>query len=133
MIDSSLTPYITLTIAGVLGLASYLFKQIFNKLGVQGESLVELRTAFKYYVEGTAKGTAMILSTPNPTPSEITKLFDKHMHGKLDSNGREQLIHYMKDIIQSDEVDRDRKAAAYQFLTGLETVKRLEKMDKMNA
>ena len=129
MIDSSLTPYILAAGAGVLGLISYLFKQVFNKLGVQGESLVELRTAFKYYVEGTAKGTAMILSTPNPTPSEITKLFDKHMRGKLDSDGREQLIQYTKGIIHSNEADRDKKAAAKMFLTGLETVKMLDKMN----
>lgn len=63
----TLTPWFLGLIATAIG---WLFKSVIQL----GKDVIAIQTAFKFYVDNKAKGAAMVLDSPNPTPEDMRKL-----------------------------------------------------------
>lgn len=102
--------------AGVAGIIGYLLKTVVE----QGKDIA----AIKYYIERRTKDAAEVLNTPNPTPRDMKALLDKHIKGgTLASDERVDLINWLRTVSKGS--DTSKRGAAMQFLTGLETARRM--------
>lgn len=116
---SSVQPYL-------LGLLSAAVAWLFKTVIQYGRELVALQTAFKIYLEGTAKGAAKVLDSPNPTPPEIRVLLRKYTRKELHSEEeKEQLREFLKELTHSPDADKSERSAAVQLLASMEAMKAL--------
>lgn len=116
----SLQPYV---LAGLGAAVAWLFKTIIQI----GKDIVQLQTAFEYYIENAGKAAAIKLATPNPTPPEIRLLLDKFSRGILQDDERQILIDWARAESNDLTEDRDKRSAARQLLAALGSQKRSPK------
>lgn len=109
----------------LLGLLSAAVAWLFKTVIQYGRDLVALQTAFKIYLEGTAKGAAKVLDSPNPTPPEIRVLLKKYRRKELDGEERERLKEFLKELTRSPDADKSERSAAIQLLASMEAMKAL--------
>lgn len=111
----------------ILGLLATAVAWLFKTVIQQGKDQVALQTAFKYYIEGVGKGSAMVLDKPNPTPPEISKLFRKYYdHGSdLTAAERERLKSYLRKIIDDPLAKPGDRQAAVHLYVGMDTLAKL--------
>jgi len=111
---------VTNAVIGAIGVAvGWLFKSVIQL----GKDVVGLQTAFKFYLERTSKGAAMVLDSPNPTPPEVRRLLQKHVAGgKLTGDERETLLGYLRRLKNDQEAPKSERSAAIQLLAAMETM-----------
>ena len=126
------TPYITIGIVTFLGLIAWAFKKLFYEplqkaltdLDEAQEDIVVLETSFKFYLNAQAKGAAMVLDSPNPTPPQIRLLLQKQQAGQpLTNNEREELVNYLRDLKNDVTAPKSERNAAIQLLATIETLR----------
>lgn len=115
----SITPYL-------LGLISAAVAWLFKSMIQYGKDLVALQTAFKIYVEGTGKGAARVLDSPNPTPPEIRALLRKYERKELTDPERDELKQWLRELKNAPDADKSEKSAAIQLLVSMEAMKALK-------
>lgn len=114
-----LTPWFMGLIAMAIG---WLFKTTIQ----YGKDLVALQTAFKMYVEGTAKGAARVLDSPNPTPPEIRILLRKYERKDLTADESAKLREWLKSLKDAPDADKSERSAAVQLLASMEALRALK-------
>ncbi|HWT01173.1 MAG TPA: hypothetical protein VN256_13070 [Pyrinomonadaceae bacterium] len=122
LLDPTLTPYIIAASMAVIGLLTWLVKQVIQF----GKDIVKLETAFKYYLENTGKGAAMVLDSPNPTPDNIRVLLRKHQEGALSEEERQQLMNYLKRLKDDYTCPKSERNAAIQLLAAMQTMRKFK-------
>lgn len=115
---SSVQPYL-------LGLLSAAVAWLFKTVIQYGRDLIALQTAFKIYLEGTAKGAAKVLDSPNPTPPEMRVLLRKYERRKLTDEERVLLKQWLKELKNAPDADKSERSAAIQLLASMEAMKAL--------
>lgn len=112
----------------IVGLISAAVGWLFKTTIQLGKDFVELRTAFRYYLERTGKDSAMVLNSPNPTPPEIRELLQRHIAGRwLDDKERERLAAYLRELRNDFTAPKSERNAAIQLLAAMETLKMVAK------
>lgn len=112
----------------IVGLISAAVGWLFKTTIQLGKDFVELRTAFKYYLERTSKGAAMVLDSPNPTPPDIRELLRRHVDGAaLNGGERERLVTYLKELRSNTTAHKSERNAAIQLLAAMETMRMVAK------
>lgn len=113
-----ITPYFFGLVAAAI---AWLFKSTIQ----HGKDVVALQTAFRIYVEGTAKGAARVLDSPNPTPPEIRVLLRKYERKELTVDERAKLKEWLRDLKDAPDADKSERSAAVQLLASMEALKAL--------
>lgn len=108
-----------------LGLLSAAVAWIFKTVIQTDKEVVALKTAFKIYVEGTAKGAARVLDSPNPTPPEMRVLLRKYERKELTETERDELKRWLRDLKNAPDADKSERSAAVQLLASMEAMKAL--------
>ena len=114
----SLTPYFMGLIAAAV---AWLFKTVIE----QGKAQVALKTAVTIYLEGMGKGAARVLDSPNPTPPEIRDLLRKYERKDLNTEERQRLRQWLRDLKDSPDANKSERSAAVQLLASMEAMRSL--------
>ena len=115
---------VTTAVVGLIAAAvGWLFKTVIQL----GKDVVKIQTAFSIYVEGTAKGAARVLDSPNPTPPAIRILLRKYERKELTDEERGQLKQWLKDLKNAPDADKSERSAAVQLLASMEAMKALSR------
>ena len=117
---NSIQPYLLGALVTAVG---WLFKTAIQT----GKDVVALQTAFKIYVEGTAKGAARVLDSPNPTPPEMRVLLRKYERKELTDDERTQLKQWLRELKNAPDADKSERSAAVQLLASMEAMKALSR------
>jgi hypothetical protein len=117
----TLTPFILAAWAVCFAALSWLFKQVIQ----QGKEHVELRTAFKYYLETQARGAARVLDSPNPTPLEMRLLLQKYVDGQITDAEQSELVGFLRAMKDDQTIQKSERSAAIQLLASISTLKRI--------
>lgn len=115
---TSIQPYLLGALATAVG---WLFKTAIQS----GKDIVALQTAFRIYVEGTAKGAARVLDSPNPTPPAIRILLRKYERKELSSAEQDELKQWLRELKNAPDADKSERSAAVQLLASMEAMKAL--------
>ena len=113
-----LTPWFLGLIAAAIG---WLFKTVIQL----GKDVVAIQTAFRIYLEGTAKGAARVLDSPNPTPPAMRILLRKYERKELTEDERDTLKEWLRDLKNAPDADKSERSAAVQLLASMEAMKAL--------
>ena len=113
-----LTPWLLGLFAAAIG---WLFKSVIQLR----ENVVAIQTAFRIYLEGTSKGAARVLDSPNPAPAEMRILLRKYQRRELTDDERIQLREWLKELKDAPDAERSERSAAVQLLASMEAMKAL--------
>lgn len=115
---NTVQPYFWALIAGAVG---WLFKTVIQL----GKDVVAIQTAFKFYMETTAKGAAKVLDSPNPTPPEMRVLLRKYRNGEITKEDKERMRCWLTDLVNDPTCPKSERSAAIDILAAMDTVKLL--------
>lgn len=121
--NGSLTPYILAALSVLIALVGWLAKRSV----AQGEAIVAIQTAFKIYLEGTSKGAARVLDSPNPAPPEMRTLLRKYQRKELTDEERGQLRQWLRDLKDAPDAPKSERSAAVQLLASMEAMRALSR------
>jgi len=111
-----LTPYILAALGVLMAVVGWLCREVIR----MGKDLVELRTAFKIYIQLSGKGAATALDSPNPTPEPIRVLLRRYKAGTLTEGERLELVEFLKAFRKDPNEDKFEKDAATRLLSSMQ-------------
>ena len=111
-----LTPWIL----GILTMAvGWLFRTVIQ----QGKDIVGIQTALKIYFEGTAKGAARVLDSPNPTPPEMRQLLRKYYEHEANESECKELKAWLRGVVDDPGSPKSERSAAIDILSAWDAMK----------
>lgn len=112
------TPYIVGAGSVILTVNGWLLLQTIG----HGRDIVELKTAFRFYLERTGMDGAKILAgSSNPTPPEMQELLQKYPDA-LKNGERLKLKEWLQNVIDNHEIAKGERSIALQLLAAMETL-----------
>jgi hypothetical protein len=102
---------------------AWLFKSVIQL----GKDVVAIQTAFRIYLEGTSKGAARVLDSPNPTPPQMRVLLRKYERKELTEEERGDLKQWLRELKNAPDADKSERSAAVQLLASMEAMKALNR------
>lgn len=120
---NTLTPYFL----GLLVTAvAWLFKTVIQLV----KDVVAIQTAFKYYLEGTAKGAAKVLDSPNPTPEPMRVLLRKYYQSEATPQEEKELRGWLRGLVDDPKCPKAERSAAIDILSAMSAMKILSRRGK---
>lgn len=117
----NITPYILVSVGILISVNTWLFTQSIGHT----KEIVELRTAFRFYLERTGIDSAKILAgSKNPTPPEMQQLLDKYPNDLRD-NERVTLRNWLRDLMHDPAATKGERSIALQLLAAMDTLSKL--------
>lgn len=111
---------VTTAVVGLIAAAvGWLFKTVIQL----GKDVVKIQTAFSIYVEGTAKGAAKLLDSPNPTPDEMRVLLRKYYQGKATDAEERELRAWLRNMVEDPKYPKAERSAAIDILSAFDAMK----------
>lgn len=107
----------------VLGLLTMAVGWLFKTVIQQGKDIVGIQTALKIYFEGTAKGAARVLDSPNPTPPEMRQLLRKYYEHEASESERSELKTWLVGVIHDPKSPKSERSAAIDILAAWDAMK----------
>lgn len=105
---------------GLLTMAvSWLFKTVIQ----QGKDITAVQTALKIYFEGTAKGAAKVLDSPNPTPPEMRQLLRKYYEHDANEEECKELKVWLRGVVDDPKSPKSERSAAIDILAAWDAMK----------
>jgi hypothetical protein len=112
---NSITPWIL----GLLTMAvGWLFKTVIQL----GKDVAVIQTALKFYFEGTAKGAAKVLDSPNPTPEDMRVLLRKYYQNKATDAECVELQAWLKEMVDDPKYPKSERSAAIDILSAMKAM-----------
>lgn len=117
----------------LIALVGFLWRSLNAKVGelareqvAQLRDVVELRTAFRFYLDRTGIDSAKILAgSANPTPLWAQVLLDKYTDNRLtDPTEKEQLREWLVATMNDKAVAKGERSIALQLLAAMDTLER---------
>lgn len=118
-----LTPFILAGLSLLTGVAAWLVKRSVS----QGEALVALQTAFKFYLDNKTKGAAMVLDSPNPTPDKMRVLLKKYYEGEATKAEIKELAEWLESLVTAPGIPKSERSAAIDVLAGMGAMRILDR------
>lgn len=107
----------------ILGLLTMAVGWLFKTVIQYGKDITAVQTALKIYFEGTAKGAARVLDSPNPTPPEMRQLLKKYYeHGANEDECRE-LKEWLRNVVDDPSSPKSERSAAIDILSAWDAMK----------
>ena len=127
----SLMEQLTPFIMGGLGLLVTINGWLLTQVVAHGKELVEIKTAFKFYLERTGIDAARILAgSKNPTPEEMKPLLQKYIANELENGEKVQLVEWLEEVRDDETVAKGERSIALQLLASIHTVEQAPKLAK---
>lgn len=117
MADSNaVTPYVIGLIAAAV---AWLFKTVIQL----GKDVAVIQTAFRIYLDGTAKGAAKVLDSPNPTPENMRVLLRKYYQNQATEDERSELQDWLRELVDDPKYPKSERSAAIDILSAMKAMK----------
>jgi|SRR5688572_15767670 len=114
----------------VVGLLSASVAWLFKTVIQQGKDLTAVQTALKIYFEGTAKGAAKVLDSPNPTPEHMRVLLRKFYQNHATEPEKDELRNWLKQLCNDPKAPKSERSAAIDILAAFDAMKVLNRRGK---
>lgn len=108
-----------------LGLLATAVAWLFKSVIQLGKDVVSIQTALKIYFEGTAKGAAKVLDSPNPTPDNIRVLLRKYYDNHATDSEKDELKGWLKNLINDPTASKAERSAAIDILSAMNAMNAL--------
>lgn len=117
----NITPYILVSVGILISVNTWLFTQSIGHT----KEIVELRTAFRFYLERTGIDGAKILAgSTNPTPPEMQALLNRYPHA-LENGERQRLRAWLMSLMHDPEATKGERSIALHLLATMDTLAQL--------
>lgn len=106
-----------------LGLLTMVVGWLFKTIIQHGKDIVAIQTSLRIYFEGTAKGAARVLDSPNPTPPEMRQLLKKYYEHEADESECKELKTWLKGVVDDPKSPKPERSAAIDILSAWDAMK----------
>ena len=107
----------------LLGLLTMAVGWLFKTVIQYGKDIVGIQTALKIYFEGTAKGNAKVLDSPNPTPPEMRVLLRRYYEHEATETECQQLKAWLRSVVDNPATPKSERSAAIDILSAWDAMK----------
>jgi hypothetical protein len=107
----------------VVGLLATAVAWLFKSHIQQGKDIVGIQTALKIYFEGTAKGAAKVLDSPNPTPPAMRQLLRKYYEHQASESECQELKAWLRGVVDDPKSPKSERSAAIDILSAWDAMK----------
>jgi hypothetical protein len=111
----------------ILGLLTMAVGWLFKTVIQHGKDVAVIQTALKFYFEGTAKGAAKVLDSPNPTPEEVRVLLRRYYRNEATEDECQELQVWLREMVDDPKYPKSERSAAIDILSAMKAMQILSR------